>query len=196
MQSQNTSRRLELKAEARKARLRSLPLEEMDAWLLDDSPSPPGTPGRKRKPVVDRLMARVDKTDTCWNWTGRSSAIFGYGLIGVRDRMVPAHRASWVIHNGKITDGLWVLHKCDNPKCVNPDHLFLGTPKANSEDASLKGRIARGERSGTHKLTDDQVLEIRARSAAGETKESLAQEFNVWCSCICKIVKRQRWKHI
>lgn len=196
MQSQDTCRRLALKAEARKARLRSLPLEEMESWLLDDSPSQPGTRGKKRQPVIDRFMSKVSKTETCWIWNGMTDKQFGYGLFGVRDRIMKAHKVSWVMHRGNVPAGMFVCHRCDNPRCVNPEHLFIGTPKENTQDALEKNRMLKGEKNGQHKLTAAQVLAIRARSAAGETRESLAAEFDVWSACICKIVKRQRWKHI
>ncbi|SRR5258706_2154115 len=85
---------------------------------------------------------RVNKTDYCWLWTGRTQ-IFGYGLInlGRKGKTIGAHRASWEIHHGPIPDGLLVCHTCDNPPCVNPEHLFLGTYIDNMKDAWKKGRL-------------------------------------------------------
>lgn len=87
-----------------------------------------------------RFMKHVNKTDTCWLWTG-SIDVSGYGDCWFRGKTDGAHRVAWLIFNGEITDGLFVLHRCDNPKCVNPEHLFLGTHSDNMRDASSKGRL-------------------------------------------------------
>jgi len=86
-----------------------------------------------------RFWAKVEKTDRCWNWTG---AIFakGYGLLGYNGHNFTVHRFSWVIHNGPIPDNKWVLHHCDNPKCVKPEHLYLGTAQDNADDMVARGR--------------------------------------------------------
>lgn len=100
---------------------------------------------RKRRPIEDRFWEKVQKTDSCWLWTGSKQGRMGYGYLhigGKKDRKPSrAHRLSWVIHNGPIPDGLYVLHKCDVPACVNPDHLFLGDHKANMQDCASKGRV-------------------------------------------------------
>lgn len=98
----------------------------------------------RRQPGVDlaaRLWARVEKGDGCWNWTGKAAAEDGYGLLqGPDRRLVRAHRLSWELANGPIPAGQWVLHRCDNPRCVRPDHLFLGTVVENVADMMAKGR--------------------------------------------------------
>lgn len=88
-------------------------------------------------PIADRFWPKVQKTDVCWLWIGATSA--GYGRIG-RGR-AKDHEVSWELHNGPVPHGLWVLHKCDNPPCVRPDHLFLGTQSDNMKDAEAKGRL-------------------------------------------------------
>lgn len=93
--------------------------------------------------MEERFWEKVEKSDGCWLWTG--STISGYGYLHSGDKLVRkplrAHRASWAIHHGPIPDGLWVLHHCDTPLCVRPDHLFLGDRRANMLDAARKGRI-------------------------------------------------------
>lgn len=92
-----------------------------------------------------RFWSKISKTNSCWTWIGKISTT-GYGvmMIGSRAdnsrRYIKAHRISFFIHFGEIPDGMWILHKCDNPKCVNPEHLFAGTPKDNTQDMIKKGR--------------------------------------------------------
>ena len=100
---------------------------------------------RSVKPLEERFWAKVEKTDTCWNWTGALTTRkpVGYGIItrGAPGRnMVTANRLSWEMHYGPIPDGLFVLHACDNRRCVRPDHLMLGTAQANAVDAARKGK--------------------------------------------------------
>jgi hypothetical protein len=136
----------------------------------------------------------------------------GYGQIGVggnHGRRLLAHRVAWILTFGPIPDGLWVLHSCDNPPCVRPDHLFLGTALANSEDRDAKGRGAKGERNGMFgrvvaygeghpmaRLTADQVREIRRRYRHGSTQTQLALEFSVHQTHISDIVRRVVWRSI
>ena len=96
----------------------------------------------KRKTLPEFFWKRVKKTQICWIWTGRFDGV-GYGIIqlGRGEKRKGAHRASWELHYGKIPDGLMICHHCDNPSCVRPDHLFLGTQKDNLQDASRKGRM-------------------------------------------------------
>lgn len=132
--------------------------------------------------------------DDCWEWTGATRR--GYGVMGAHRRSLYVHRISWWLAYGEIPDGLFVCHKCDNPKCVNPSHLFLGTTQDNTQDKVNKGRQHRpkGELSGTHKLTQVQVDYIRERYAQGGiTQRKLAAEFGVKQQCISRVVKRLRW---
>lgn len=89
--------------------------------------------------IIESFWSKVDKTETCWLWT-KSKYRHGYGCFCAMGTRHKAHRVSYEIAYGKIKDGLFVCHKCDNPSCVNPDHLFLGTHKDNALDMVNKGR--------------------------------------------------------
>jgi hypothetical protein len=123
----------------------------------------------------------------------------GYGCIVAAGRQTLAHRFSWVLHNGPIPDDLCVLHRCDVPRCIRPDHLFLGTRRENVHDMSAKGRQARGERNRHAKLTEVQVMEIRARyEPRSRTNGAVALgcEFSVHYKTIRGIVAGRKWKHL
>jgi hypothetical protein len=129
----------------------------------------------------------------------------GYGMIHINDHRIGTHRLSWQLHFGKIPAGLFVCHKCDNRRCVRPDHLFIGTQADNLADAKLKGRmkkrnretIARGIRQGLAKLSENDVRMIRAFYTPGVIRiQDLAKMFKVAPSTIWPILKRKTWKHI
>ena len=109
--------------------------------------------------------------------------------------MLLAHRVSWELYRGKIPAGLCVLHRCDNPSCVNPEHLFLGTKKDNALDREHKGRgrLSHGEFSGFNKVTNEQVLEIRNNP---ETSRKIAPKYGISDRMVRYIKSRSNWKHI
>jgi len=100
-----------------------------------------------RKSIEEKFWSKVTKTDGCWMWGGVKT-LKGYGIIRVGGRVDPknlrAHRISWLLHNGPVPRGLMVCHHCDNPSCVRPDHLFVGTAVDNVHDSIKKGRFCRG----------------------------------------------------
>ena len=146
--------------------------------------------------TLTRFWAKVNKTDDCWVWTARRNSK-GYGAFRFNRTIWIAHRFSWAIHNGSIPDGLCVLHKCDNPPCVNPSHLRLGSIADNSADMVSRNRSLVGETNHKAKVTASQVIEIRRLYAAGEaTQQKLADMHGVHCSQIGNIVRRVSWKHI
>lgn len=144
-------------------------------------------------PAEERLWSQVKKTEGCWEWTGGTDRD-GYGRFFEMRR---AHRFSWYLHNGPIPDGLHVLHTCDNPPCVRPDHLFLGTNTDNVADKIAKGRGQFGERHGMAIITESQVSEIRQRYAAGGISQTaLGAEYGLSQTGISQIVMKKCWKHI
>lgn len=161
---------------------------------------------------ITRFWGRVNAPNSrgCMNWRTKSN---WYGSLRVGKINIGAHRASWIIHRGPIPQGLCVLHKCDNPRCVNPKHLFLGTLGDNNADRERKGRsiyvsgdkhgmrlhpecVPRGERSGSAKLNSKNILYIRKALAGGASGDALAKTFGVVKSCISSIKHKRTWRHI
>ena len=144
------------------------------------------------------FWARVRKSDGCWLWTG-SSGPNRYGEVRLNGRRMGAHRMAWILAYGAIPDGISVLHHCDNPPCVRPDHLFLGTDNDNIQDMIRKGRNrpGSGERHALHKLTDEKVARIRAIYAQGGVSQiELATEYGVDESVISRAITGRTWKHV
>jgi len=129
----------------------------------------------------------------CWGWNGPVNSK-GYGSVGDWK----AHRLSYELHFGPIPPGRHVCHRCDNPPCCNPDHLFAGTPQDNVRDCANKGRLIRanGVRVNTAKLTDDQVRAIREAYASGQTQVAIASAFDMSQPQVSVIVRRTGWKHV
>ena len=145
--------------------------------------------------VVARMAASVtvNKATGCHEWTAGPDG-HGYGCIKVYGKPLRTHRVAWEIANGPLPAGAVVCHRCDNPRCVNPAHLFAGTHADNVRDKVSKGRQARGERNGRAKLTAASAAAIRERSAAGEKRSALAAEFGVDQAVIRRIAEGMAWK--
>jgi len=149
----------------------------------------------KLQTVIDRFWPKVEKTETCWLWTGCFYST-GYGrfLLTFKPKpiLVKPHRFSWVLHNGPIRPlDTFVLHTCDIRPCVNPDHLYLGDFQANMKDRHDRGRSARGEGNGNSKLTKDQIRRIIERGI--ESSTVLGKEFGASPGHIRKILRREFW---
>ena len=146
------------------------------------------------KKFLERFWSKVSKggPDECWNWLAWCDS-GGYGSISTTNGYTSAHRVSWELHKGPIPKGMHVLHSCDNPPCINPLHLFLGTQMDNMKDCIAKGRMPRGEDKVNAKLTEQNVLEIRV---SNETQAVLAKRYGVSC-CVVSMTKRHLiWRHV
>lgn len=174
---------------------------------------------------IARFSAKVDTSGDCWLWQGGRFTT-GYGHFTVSGKLVGAHRVAYQLAHGPIPLGLLVCHTCDNPQCVRPDHLFLGTVRDNALDAQRKSRLATGDRNGArtrperkprgeahwvHRfpervgcgtrqpravLTDEAVRTIRALSAKGVSGVALAKQFGVSATKISRVIRRLDWRHV
>lgn len=156
----------------------------------------------------------VNKETGCHEWAA-SKAGSGYGAFSLNGKHIGAHRYAWIKAHGQIPEGLLVLHRCDNRACVNPDHLFLGTVKDNSDDMIAKGRAAWQKDHSAHvraykaatirrnpngsansRLTTAQVVEIKKRLAAGEKQSAISTDYGVGKTAITHINTGRRWGHV
>jgi len=181
--------------------------------------------GRKWPPFEERFWARVQKSDGCWIWTGNKTPQ-GYGSTYnagyYEGRREHAHRISYRMAYGDFPREMLVCHKCDNPPCVRPDHLFLGTANDNQQDAKNKNRLPTGDRHWSHrrpdlvpkghkrpyaiwsrgsknpqsKLTEQDILYIRELAHLKVKYRTIAKAFNVSDDSVEKIIHRKSWKHI
>jgi hypothetical protein len=148
------------------------------------------------KSKEERFWAKVNRRgpDECWEWQGGRSSGYPHGILGSGPRGAVvheyAHRVSWEIHNGPVPEGRNVLHHCDNPPCVNPRHLYVGTIADNNLDRDVRGR------SGSAKLTAEQVRVLRKRRANGERVGVMARELGMNRAWLSQILLGKAWKHV
>lgn len=147
---------------------------------------------------VERFWAFVNKTDTCWLWTGETNSQ-GYGRFAVQT--VPkrvrefAHRFSYQLAHGDLSNDVFVLHTCDTPLCVNPQHLRPGTHQDNMNDAVAKGRMCKGSKRPQSKLSEGDVMNILALQHT-MTHQAIADQFGVRREAVSKIIQGIRWRHL
>lgn len=156
------------------------------------------------KSVEERFWNRVNKTSGCWEWCGTIRPD-GYGILQKASKVnsfYRAHRLSWALHNGDLPDNLHVCHKCDNPRCVNPDHLFLGTDADNQKDKWQKGRgspppIMCGSANPYAKLTEKDVKKMRELRKKGWLNREIAELFpDIHPGTVKNITGGRAWKHV
>lgn len=154
---------------------------------------------RQPVPVQNRFWdkARITGPEACWEWA-RSRFPNGYGQIQAHGKPTQAHRVAWELTRGPIPDGMCVLHHCDNPPCVNPSHLWIGTHRDNNADRDQKGRhrSALGSAHGHAKLDESSVVAILRLHAKGISQRTLAFRYGVSTSIISEIVNGILWTHV
>lgn len=159
------------------------------------------TPEELKQIIIERSYP--EPNTGCWLW-GFSVNFFGYGILKARQlspKIVTAHRASYWLFNGPFDLTMHVLHKCDTPCCVNPEHLFLGTHIENIADRTRKGRSAKnsfpGTKSATAKITEEIALQIRSEYSSGFLNQyELAKKYGVNQPSISYVISRKTWKHV
>lgn len=176
--------------------------------------------------IAERFWPKVSKSDGCWTWTAAINKRWGYGAFREGGKTLRAHRVAWALTNGPIPDGLFACHHCDNPSCVNPSHIFLGTCSDNAKDMAAKGRstlgdrnpsrlypdrVARGDRHSSrthperiqrgvdrpnHKLLNADVIAIRSLFANGATNKAISERYGISRSLASAVAHGKRWQHV
>jgi hypothetical protein len=149
--------------------------------------------------VQEKLAAWSKRNEEtgCLEWT-RAKSSAGYGQLRHQGKTVYAHRMSYEIETGENICGLMLCHKCDNPGCIEPTHLFPGTQALNMADCAIKGRTARnfGSKSGKAKLTEEKAIAICIARNAGESAVDIGKRFNIDASVVSRIARGKAWPHI
>lgn len=148
----------------------------------------------------ERFWAKVNKSspNECWEWQGARNTD-GYGRYSVSSKILSSHRIAYTLEYGSTPAEMLVCHKCDNPPCCNPNHLFLGTYMDNNSDCSLKGRYqSRPKGSGNYaaKLNERNIIDIRRVASEGLAQRKIASLYNVSPSLISRILSGEDWKHV
>ncbi len=146
------------------------------------------------KERIEQNVVRVPESG-CWIWDGAVSSS-GYGKLRSKYTQHTAHKVSYEVFKGPIQPGKYVCHHCDVRACVNPEHLFLGSPKENQQDMAKKMRHAYGDRNGNSKLSEDQAKSILSMRNSGKTKTSVGDAFGVSRVAVAKIWSGALWSHL
>jgi hypothetical protein len=149
----------------------------------------------KPQNAVTRFMARVSPSDGCWQWIGainpnKARRNYPLAMFYLDGKNQKASRAAWLLLRGPIPEAMHVCHTCDNPLCVNPDHLFLGTHRDNMHDCAVKGRV------GTAKLNPDRVRQIRLLRRNGMSMQAIADRFEVSERAVEFVLKGVTWSYV
>lgn len=146
--------------------------------------------------AVDRFWEKVDRRgpDDCWEWKYPESR--GYGRFRWKGKRTGAHRVAYEIANGPIPEGMVVCHRCDNPMCCNPDHLFVGTDADNMRDKASKGRACKGSKNANAALTEKKVRALLFLYEGGFSQDDLAEVFDTTRVNVRHIVNKRTWKHV
>lgn len=147
---------------------------------------------KSRESIRARHNQHVQVTPGCWLWTGFKTSS-GYGRLGCGLKTLLAHRLAYELYVGEIPSGLGVLHRCDNPPCVNPDHLFVGDASDNNKDKMQKGRAPRGETHPASKFTESQV---RAMLADKRPYNDIVAEYGISKPHLCGLKGGKFWRHL
>lgn len=153
---------------------------------------------RARRNTVDDVFAFAKPVESgCWEWT-KALSTKGYGVFTIEDRWTLAHRAAFISRNGPIADEMLVLHRCDNPKCINPDHLFLGSHSDNMKDCISKGRRPpkTGSRNKMSRFKEADIIEMRAMRSQGAMIKDIAKKFSTSKNHVSAILNRRSWSHV
>lgn len=150
----------------------------------------------RAKSLPDRFWARVDRSagpDACWPWRGRVNKTTGYGVLMSEGAPLGAHRTAYVLAVSEIPAGMQICHRCDNPPCCNPGHLFLGTHRENHADKVAKGRHTHGLRHHKTKLTVEEVREVLDLKNSGSRTRVIAARFRISSPLVNAIARGKHW---
>ncbi len=157
-------------------------------------------PSRRKQTSQEEFLSKVypEPNTGCWLWSGAYHYIGGHGSINAKNHngFAWAHRFSYFIHKGDFDRTKLICHTCDNPACVNPDHLYIGTTKTNSDDKVSRNRQMRGEKYPLSKLKESDIISIRSLNNSGIQQKDICKEFGLSSAMVSLIVNRKRWAHI